>query len=340
MNTKFLFPDDDGINEASSILKNGGLVGLPTETVYGLAADALNPLAVNNIFKAKGRPNDNPLIVHIANFESLFPLVLEVPEKAKILSNLFWPGPLTMIFKKSNLVPMVTSGNLDTVAIRMPDHPVAKAVIETSKLCLAAPSANISGSPSPTSAKHVLNDLNGKIDAVIDGGNSSIGLESTVITFENDYIKLLRPGFITVEQLEHAVGKVLVDDAVLNGLKDNSTVSSPGMKYKHYAPKANVIIVKANSSSFINFINNHNNHSTLALCYEEDKPYLNTKTLVMGKKDDYQSQARLLFSLLRDIDIDEDIKTVYARCPKPVGLGLALYNRLIRASGFEVIELD
>lgn len=340
MDTRLLLPNDKGIEEACEILKKGGLLGLPTETVYGLAADALNPNAVADIFKAKGRPADNPLIVHIAKFEDIYPLVLEIPERAKLLSDKFWPGPLTMIFKKSPVVPMITSGNLDTLAIRIPSHPVARAIIENSHLCLAAPSANISGSPSPTTAKHVMDDLNGKIEAIIDGGSCSIGLESTVITFEEDYIKLLRPGFITVEDIESVAGKVIVDDAVLNGADINSKVSSPGMKYKHYAPKAHVVIVKSDSKSFINFINKEADSSVLALCYEEDIPELKANYLSLGKSEDYKSQSQLLFSLLRNIDINTNIKTVYARCPKPVGVGLALYNRLIRASGFEVIDLD
>lgn len=340
MKTKFLLPNDSGIENACTILKNGGLLGMPTETVYGLAADALNPAAVSNIFKAKGRPADNPLIIHISRFEDIYPLVHDIPKKSILLSKAFWPGPLTMIFKKSTIVPMITSGNLTTVAIRIPAHPVARSIIKISNLCLAAPSANISGSPSPTTVNHVINDLSGKIDAVIDGGECSIGLESTVITFEDDYIKLLRPGFITVEQLESIAGKVVVDNAVINGVTTETKVSSPGMKYKHYAPKAHVIIVNADGDKFIDFVNSHANDSVLALCYEEDLPKLHAKYLVLGKSSDYQSQAKLLFALLRDVDIHDKIQTVYARCPKPVGLGLALYNRLIRASGFEVIELD
>lgn len=342
MKTLLLKDNEQDILKAAEILKNGGLVGMPTETVYGLGANALNPKAVANIFKAKGRPMDNPLIVHISCFEDIekFSLASKIPEKAKLLAKNFWPGPLTVILKKGSLVPDEVSAGLDTVAIRYPSHKTANKLIKTAELPIAAPSANLSGSPSPTTAQHVLNDLNGKIDAVIDGGVCDVGLESTVITLAQEKPKLLRPGGITLEMLESVIGKVLVDSAVLNKLEDNQKPASPGMKYKHYAPKANVIILKANDVNFINFINSNKSINVAAICYDEDVKNLNVKTYSLGKKNDLEKHAHNLFEILREIDSDKTIKTVYSRCPETKGMGMAVYNRLIRAAGFEVKDLE
>ncbi len=342
MKTLLLKDNEQDILKAAEILKNGGLVGMPTETVYGLGANALNPQAVANIFKAKGRPMDNPLIVHISCFEDIekFSLASKIPEKAKLLAKNFWPGPLTVILKKGSLVPDEVSAGLDTVAIRYPSHKTANKLIKTAELPIAAPSANLSGSPSPTTAQHVLNDLNGKIDAVIDGGVCDVGLESTVITLAQEKPKLLRPGGITLEMLESVIGEVLVDSAVLNKLEDNQKPASPGMKYKHYAPKANVIILKASDVNFINFINSNKSINVAAICYDEDVKILNVKTYSLGKKNDLEKHAHNLFEILREIDSDKTIKTVYSRCPETKGMGMAVYNRLIRAAGFEVKDLE
>lgn len=342
MKTLLLKDSEQDILKAAEILKNGGLVGMPTETVYGLAANALNPNAVANIFKAKGRPMDNPLIVHISCFEDIekFSLASEIPPKAKILAEKFWPGPLTMIFKKGSAIPDELSAGLDTVAIRYPSHKTANKLIKAADLPIAAPSANLSGSPSPTTAQHVINDLDGKIDAVIDGGTSDVGLESTVITLAQDPPKLLRPGGITLEMLESVIGEVIVDDAVLNQLKDNEKPASPGMKYKHYAPKANVIILKANDKNFIDFINSKKSDEIAAICYDEDIAKLNVKTYSLGKKANLEKHAHNLFEILRKIDSNKTIKTVYSRCPDTKGVGMAVYNRLIRAAGFEVKDLE
>lgn len=342
MKTLLLQNNSDDINKAADILKNGGLVGIPTETVYGLAADALNGKAVAKIFTAKGRPMDNPLIVHISEFSDIekYNLVSELPKFAKKLADNFWPGPLTIIMKKSEIIPDEVSAGLDTVAIRFPSHTVARQIIRVSGTPLAAPSANLSGSPSPTTAQHVINDLDGNIDAVVDGGACEVGLESTVITLATDVPRVLRPGGVTLEQLRDVLGEVELDDAVLNKLADGAEVASPGMKYKHYSPKANVVLLKCGDSEYINYVNNRKNENIVALCCDEDIPLLNVKTYSIGRRNDYASQANRLFDELRKIDNDGFSGTVYSRLPSVNGVGLAVYNRLIRAAGFEVIDLE
>lgn len=340
MNTLLLANNENDIKTAGKILADGGLVGIPTETVYGLAADALNGKAVAEIFKAKGRPMDNPLIVHIQDIGDIerFSLAKEFSEKAQALAKSFWPGPLTIIVPKGKSIPEEVSAGLDTVAIRLPEHPIARAIIKAADTPLAAPSANISGSPSPTTAQHVMNDMQGKIQAVLDGGHSSVGLESTVITVATPVPRLLRPGGITVEQLEKVIGEIEIDDAVLNQLKDTEKAASPGMKYKHYAPKAKVILLKGNG--FAEYVNNNADETTFALCYDEDVESLNIPLLSLGEKDNYDTQAQRLFDALRKIDNEPHINLVYARCPEPKGVGMAVYNRLIRAAGFEVKDLE
>ena len=342
MNTLLLNDNQNDIEKAGKILNGGGLVAIPTETVYGLAANALDGRAVASIFRAKGRPMDNPLIVHIADIEDIsrFSLVSRFPEKAKLLAKKFWSGPLTMIMPKGESIPDEVSAGLDTVAIRFPSHTLAQKLIKAAGVPLAAPSANISGSPSPTTAEHVMNDMNGRIDAVVDGGECSVGLESTVITLAVDPPRLLRPGKITVEQIESVIGKIEVDDAVLHQLKNGEKAASPGMKYKHYAPKASVVLLKGSTAAYIDFVNNHIESGTAALCYDDDIEKLKLKSFSLGKSGDYSSQAHRLFSSLRAIDRDESVKLVYARCPNPEGVGMAVYNRLVRAAGFEVIDLE
>ena len=340
MNTLVL--NNTQIDVAAEILKNGGVVGIPTETVYGLAADALNGEAVAKLFRAKGRPMDNPLIVHVAAFEDIerFHLVREIPEAAKQLAHAFWPGPLTIIMKRTDVIPHEVSAGLDTVAVRFPSHPTAQAVIRAANTPLAAPSANLSGSPSPTTAQHVLNDMKGKIDAVIDGSASAVGVESTVITLATDVPRVLRPGGITVEQLRAVLGEVEVDDAVLHKLADGAVAASPGMKYKHYAPKANVLLLKGSDDAYIRYVNAHAGEDVCALCCDEDLLLLKVKTLSLGKRGDYLTHAHHLFDCLRRIDENHTIHTVYSRLPSIEGVGLAVYNRLIRAAGFEVIDLE
>ena len=336
METKLLSVSQTDL--AAEIIKNGGLVAMPTETVYGLAADALNGKAVADIFKAKGRPMDNPLIVHISELSQIKCLVREFPEKAMILAEKFWPGPLTIILPKSELIPDEVSAGLDTVAVRFPSNETARKLISAS--CpLAAPSANLSGSPSPTTAKHVMDDMNGRIDAVIDGGECTVGVESTVITLATEPPRLLRPGGITLEQLRDAIGEVVLDDAVMNPLKSGEQAASPGMKYKHYSPKADIILLRGKSDAFIKYVNSHNDEDTAALCYDEETESLEVPFISIGREDDYSEQANRLFSALRTAD-ERHFKVVYAHCPKPEGIGLAVYNRIIRAAGFEVKELE
>lgn len=340
MKTELLLPTKENIEKSGRILREGGLVAIPTETVYGLAANALDGEAVKNIFAAKGRPMDNPLIVHISDFSQIekFGLVSEIPEKAWRLAEKFWPGPLTIIMPKGKNIPDEVSAGLSTVALRFPVHPVAQAVIDAAGCPLAAPSANTSGSPSPTTSQHVMHDMSGKIPVILDGGMCEVGVESTVITVADGVPMLLRPGGITLEQLEEVIGKVEVSDAVLHKMKDGQKAESPGMKYKHYAPKANLILVKASDDKYIEFVNSKKSDSVGALCYDEDAALLDVQCFAYGEKDNYSQQANRLFDALRAID-ETNLTTVYGRCPDTQGVAMAVYNRLIRAAGFEVIEL-
>ena len=340
MNTLLLENNENDIKIAGKILKNGGLVGMPTETVYGLAADALNPEAVAKIFMAKGRPGDNPLIVHISDITDIekFGLAKNFSEKAQALAKAFWPGPLTIVVPKGDSIPKEVSGGLDTVAIRFPKHPVAQKIIKSAQTPLAAPSANISGSPSPTTAKHVLDDLKGKIDAVLDGGSCDVGVESTVITVATKTPRLLRPGGVTAREIEKVIGKIDIDDAVFHQLLRGQKVASPGMKYKHYSPKAKVVLLKG--ESFTDYVSENADENILALCYDEDIDNLHIPYLSLGDKNDYEQQAQRLFDVLRKIDEMPNIELVYARCPQIKGVGMAVYNRLIRAAGFEVKDLE
>lgn len=342
MNTLLLTASEDDIALAASFIKDGGVVGMPTETVYGLAANALDQVAVAKIFEAKGRPADNPLIVHIADFDDIerFALVSEVPEVARVLAKNFWPGPLTIIMPKSENMPTITTGGLDTVAVRFPADINAQRLIKASGCPLAAPSANISGSPSPTTAEHVYNDMKGKIPAIIDGGECQVGLESTVVSIKDGVVTVLRPGGVTVEDLRGVYEKVEVCDAVLNKLKEGETALSPGMKYKHYSPKARVCLVRGSDEAFCAFVNKQDAKTTVALCYREDEKHINIPTIIMGRKADLQAQAHNLFADLRLIDELEGVEVAYVRCPEAEGIGMAVLNRLIRAAGFEVIDLE
>ena len=339
METQVLKPNENSLKMAGELLRKGELVGIPTETVYGLAANALDGEAVMKIFKAKGRPSDNPLIVHICGLSQVDYLVREFSEKAKLLADKFWPGAITIIMPCSDKVPAQVTAGLDTVAIRFPSNKTAQAIIKSAGVPLAAPSANLSGSPSPTNAAHVYNDMKGRIPLIIDGGESKVGLESTVISMAGDVPVLLRPGGITVSEIESVIGKIVVDNGVTHMLADDAVVSSPGMKYKHYAPKAEIIIVKADSESYAEYVNKrYEAEGAGALCYSEDTEKLKAPYICLGEKEDYSSQAHNLFSSLRKLD-DMNLKKVYAHCPGTDGVGLAVYNRLIRSAGFEVIEL-
>jgi L-threonylcarbamoyladenylate synthase len=319
--------------EAKRLINDGQVVGIPTETVYGLAANAFDEDAVKKIFVAKGRPSDNPLIVHISKFEDLEPLVSEIPEKVRIMAEKFWPAPLTMIMKKSDKISNVVSGNLPTVAVRMPENDYARAIIESCGVPLAAPSANLSGSPSPTNAKYVYNDMNGRIPLIIDGGNCEIGVESTVISFSEEPPRLLRPGGVTLEEMTELIGEIVVDDAVLNKLEEGAVASSPGMKYKHYAPSADITIIKSDFDTFKNLCEIKTNITAMVFDGEENE--LSCPAISYGNKNDGYSQSARLFDALRELD-EIGAKKVYARCPDTKGMGLAVYNRLIRAAGFKI----
>lgn len=335
--TKILSSDEESIIEAVRLLKSGEVVGIPTETVYGLGANALDESAVRKIFKAKGRPADNPLIVHICDMEMIKPLVTHIPDLAYKCAENFWAGPLTMILPKADIIPDVTSGGLDTVGIRMPSHKTAKEVIKKCGFPIAAPSANLSGSPSPTTAEHVFNDMNGRIPAIINGGFSAVGVESTVISFENDAIRILRPGFISAEDLSEITQNIIIDKGVVEKISNRSVVRSPGMKYKHYAPKADITIIDSSLEAFKAYILKHKTQDCVCMAFDEsDCDGLGVKTVCYGNTD--EQQAHLLFDKLRELDVI-GAKKVYARCPNKKGVGLAVYNRLLRAAAFQVVTL-
>ena len=334
METKLFGTSEYDIAEAGKMIAEGKLVAFPTETVYGLGANALNEEAVRNIYLAKGRPSDNPLIVHIAEKEDIVPLVKEVTPKAKALIDAFFPAPLTIILNKSDKVGKVVSGGLDTVAVRMPKNEIARKLIKASGCPIAAPSANTSGLPSPTRVKYVIDDMMGKIDGIIDGGDCEYGVESTVITLATDVPTLLRPGAITKEMIEAVIGEITVAPAVLEGMKNDEVAASPGMKYKHYAPKAKVVIVNANKKEYEKFVNAQK--GAFALCFDDDE--VTIPKVTFGRENDDLSQAKELFDALRELD-EMGAKKVYARIPHKDGVGMAVYNRLIRAAAFCIIDL-
>ena len=320
--------DRQALAQAGEIIKAGGLVAFPTETVYGLGGDALNPYSSQKIYAAKGRPSDNPLIVHIAEFEALPRIVKEIPKAAAELAHRYWPGPLTMIFNKADCVPLATTGGLDTVAVRMPSNKTARSVIEAAGGYVAAPSANRSGRPSPTSAKYVIEDLDGRVDMIIDGGETDIGLESTIIDLTGDKPVILRPGYITEEMLEETIGSVDVDIAVVEN--SDKAPRAPGMKYRHYAPRGSLTIVEGEEELVTSFVN-----SQLSL-YKEKGSKSGVKSL--GRRQDERQIARHLFRVLREFD-DEGVEVIFAEGFRRAGIGTAVMNRLLKAAGHHVIQL-
>ncbi len=339
METKLLKANDESISLACKLIKQGEVVGVPTETVYGLAGDANNPDAINKIFKAKGRPSDNPLIVHISSLNQLDGIVSYVPDDAKKLADAFWPGPLTIIMPKGKNVCKETTTGLDSVGVRMPKNEVARSIITRSGVPFSAPSANISGKPSPTNASDVFADMNGKIPLIIDGGECDAGVESTVVSVLNSTPIILRPGVITKDMMQEILGKnVEVASAVTEGVQANDKVLSPGMKYKHYSPNADVTIVKSDFENFKNYIEKYKTNDTYALVFEGEENKVSVPAIAYGKEFDAKSQAHNLFSALRKLDA-LGAKIVFARCPEISGIGLAVYNRLIRSAGFKIIEL-
>lgn len=344
MNT-IIISDKDDLQDAAKILKKGGLVASPTETVYGLCANALDETAVRNIYKAKGRPSDNPLIVHIADLDMLKPLVQEISPIAQKLMDAFWPGPMTLIFKATDLVPKVLTGGLDTVAIRFPSHPTINTLIKTSLLPLAAPSANTSGKPSPTNFTRVYEDLNGKIDCIIQGDQSEYGVESTVIDTTSDIATILRPGGITFEMLEEVLGEVMMDPALGHKLKEGEVPKAPGMKYTHYSPNADVIIVKGEPHKVAQTINERVKEEkilgkTVGVLATDETVSLFTadKVISVGTESNPLTIASNLFEVLRSFD-DAHIDVVYSLAFKEIGIGKAIMNRLEKSAGYHIIEV-
>ena len=339
METKLLNPTSESIALACELLKAGEVVAIPTETVYGLAGDSTNPTAIKKIFEAKGRPADNPLIVHISDMKMLNGIVREIPKDAKLLARHFWPGPLTIIMPKGSKVCDENCAGLDSVGVRMPSHPIAREVIQKSGVPFSAPSANLSGKPSPTTAEAVFEDMHGRIPLIIDGGECQAGLESTVISVLTNTPTILRPGVITKEMIAKVLGKeVLVAGAVTEGIKKDEKVLSPGMKYKHYAPKAQVVILKGSLENFQKYVMSHKTKNTFVLCFESEENLFDVPAISYGTRNDAKSQAKHLFSALRSLD-STNAELVFARCPETDGVALAVYNRLIRSAGFTIIEL-
>lgn len=337
--------DQAVIEEAGEIIRKGGLVAFPTETVYGLGGDALNEKSSGKIYAAKGRPSDNPLIVHIAEFDDLEKIVSNIPEAARKLADCFWPGPLTMIFEKAACVPYATTGGLDTVAVRMPCNKIARALIKTSGRYIAAPSANRSGRPSPTKAKYVIEDLSGRVDMILDGGASDIGLESTIIDLSGEVPVILRPGYITEEMMAEAIGRIDTDRTIIDSNSDLAP-RAPGMKYRHYAPKGSLTIVEGQQELVTAYINDRlkkeqaEGRKTGVIAVKETaKGYLADSVKCAGSRQDEEEIARHLFQILRELD-DEEVEVIYAEAFDSHGVGCAIMNRLLKAAGHQVVVLE
>ena len=325
---------------AAEIIKKGGLVAIPTETVYGLGADGLNPVAVANIFKVKGRPQDNPLILHIADASQMALFCRDIPESAYRLAEKFWPGPLTMVLPAREIVPKCTTAGLPTVAVRCPDCAITRDIIRLSGVPIAAPSANISGKPSTTTAAHVLSDHNGKIPMIVDGGSCRVGVESTIIDLTENPPRLLRPGGITPAQLESVLGKITVDKAVTAQIDKDAVVKAPGMKYRHYAPQCQVVIVAGSRETAAKYIRKQYKPGDRVLCFAEELPlYENCNPLSYGWESDVESLSAGLFAALRELD-DPAVQKVYARCPQGDGIAYAVQNRLKKAAAFQIIDAE
>lgn len=337
MRTQRLGPKD--IGRAGEILRAGGLLGIPTETVYGLGANGLDPEAVAHIFEAKGRPQDNPLILHIPAAEWLERYCQEIPRSAYALAERFWPGPLTMILRRKALVPDVVTAGLDTVGMRCPAHRVCRGIITAADLPVAAPSGNTSGRPSPTTAAHMLEDMNGKIDGIVDGGPCSVGVESTIIDITATPPRLLRPGGVTLEQLREVLGEVAVDAAVTRLLGEGEKPRAPGMKYRHYAPRAPVTVIKGDAARGADYIRAHMGASCGIICFDEfEGQFSGHLVKKLGPAADKTAQARHVFDALRYFD-GTDVEEIWAQCPDDGGVGLAVANRLNKAAGFHIITV-
>ncbi|MCD7863663.1 MAG: threonylcarbamoyl-AMP synthase [Lachnospiraceae bacterium] len=352
METRVVFQSENHIDanvikEAGELIREGELVAFPTETVYGLGGDALNVLSSAKIYAAKGRPSDNPLIVHICRFEDLYRICSRVPEAAVRLAKAYWPGPLTMILPKADCVPKETTGGLDTVAVRFPSHPVAQAFIEAAGGFVAAPSANASGRPSPTLAKYVLEDMDGEIPLIIDGGPVGIGVESTIIDLTEEEPTLLRPGYITKEMLEQTLGEIDQDRTMMES-NPTGRPKAPGMRYRHYAPKGQLTLVSGKSDKVAEYINEHcrlareDHLKTGVLCTRESLSLYRADEIdsikCIGSRASQESVARELYRALRECD-DEGLEVIYAESFSEEGLGQAVMNRLLKAAGHQMVEL-
>ena len=345
METRIFHPEQDknAVAEAAAILRRGGLLGIPTETVYGLGADALNEDAVRRIFEAKGRPQDNPLIIHVPSADWLERYCQNVPAAAYRLAEKFWPGPLTMILPRREIVPLRTTGGLETVGVRCPNHPVTLAIIEAAGVPIAAPSGNTSGRPSPTTAQHMMDDMAGKIDGIVDGGPCAVGVESTIIDLTCTPPRLLRPGGVTLEQLQDALGQVEVDPAVTRLMGAGEQPKAPGMKYRHYAPKAPVTVVAGEPKKAAEYIAAHAAPEDGVICFDEFKDLFTrdceTRSVMdLGPAGDKGEQARHIFDALRAFD-HTAVTAIWAQCPDTDGIGLAIANRLNKAAGFHIIRV-
>ena len=344
MNTRVLKPDDAAIREAAQLIREGKLVGIPTETVYGLGADALNPEAVASIFEAKGRPGDNPLIVHINDMEELRPLIsVELSPAARALMVAYWPGPLTLIFPKSNRVPLRTTGGLNTVAVRMPSHPIARALIRAAGCPIAAPSGNRSGRPSPTTAAHMFEDMDGRIPLILDGGACDVGVESPVVDMTGDVPRILRPGGVTREQIAQVCGDCVVDSAVMRPLREDERPRSPGMKYRHYAPAGTLTLYRGARERVAEAIcaaydaARAAGKRPLILALEGNRSlYGDRNCESLGA--DARAMARAVFSALRDAD-EQRADVIFSESVEAEGIGLAVMNRLGRAAAFHIEEV-
>ena len=332
------------IEEAGEIIKAGGLVAFPTETVYGLGGDALNPASSKRIYEAKGRPSDNPLIVHIADMGALPAIVKEVPETAKKLAKVFWPGPLTMILPKAEAVPRETTGGLDTVAVRMPSHPVALSFIEAAGGYVAAPSANRSGRPSPTLAEYVVEDLDGRVEMILDGGDVELGLESTIVDLTVEPPVILRPGFVTEQMLCETLGSVETDKTLFCA-DSGQAPKAPGMKYRHYAPKGELTIVRGQAGAVTDYINrqlaqgHRDNKKTGVIATDETVEKYNAQVLrSVGEREDERAVARRLYRILREFD-DEGVELIYSESFDGAGISQAVMNRLLKAAGHRIKEV-
>jgi L-threonylcarbamoyladenylate synthase len=338
-------PDINLLGQAADVIKNGGLVAFPTETVYGLGANGFCEDAIKKIFLAKGRPSDNPLILHIAEKKTLNTFTASINEDAEKIINLFWPGPITLVFPKKSIVPDIVTAGLDTVAVRNPKHNIAKLLIQLSGVPIAAPSANISGKPSPTIARHVIDDLYGKVDVIIDGGNSQVGLESTVLDVSSDIPTLLRPGGITYEQLKEVLGNINIAKGVSEKLSECEKAKSPGMKYVHYSPEAEVVIFEGERKKIIDKIDEmiiyakKEGKKVGIIVFDIDNNFKNADMVVNFKKSDTLDYAASnLFTVLRRFD-EENIDSVFVEGLESRGLGLALRNRLDKAAGYNIIRV-